>query len=170
MWFTELTGNRIGRINKTGRSSLREFVIPTLNSRPIAIVADPLGRGMWFTEEAGNKVGFIGFDQVIVEFPVPKSQSNSILGGLAFDGDGNLWIQQYVNQDPLSGSTNGTDYVIKLAKSALYASPTQLTASNFTFVPVPTQKTEMHRITEGPDGNMWFTELNKNKVGKVIIR
>jgi hypothetical protein len=27
----------------------------------------------------------------------------------------------------------------------------------------------MHRIIQGPDGNIWFTELNAEKVGKLTI-
>ncbi|MEU9498030.1 hypothetical protein [Streptomyces sp. NPDC048196] len=50
MFFTELTGSRVGRIDTNGR--LREYPTPTPDSRPIAIAA---GRHdhMWFTEEAG---------------------------------------------------------------------------------------------------------------------
>jgi virginiamycin B lyase len=32
---------------------------------------------------------------------------------------------------------------------------------------VPTQKTVMHRIIQGPDKNMWFTELKSDRVGRV---
>jgi virginiamycin B lyase len=37
-----------------------------------------------------------------------------------------------------------------------------------TFYQVPTRDTVMHRIIQGPDGNMWFTELKADKVGKII--
>ncbi len=46
MWFTELVGNMIGRITPNG--TVKEFPIPTRNSRPIEIVAEPGGgRAMW---------------------------------------------------------------------------------------------------------------------------
>jgi len=32
---------------------------------------------------------------------------------------------------------------------------------------VPTQKTVMHRIIQGPDKKMWFTELKSDRVGRV---
>jgi streptogramin lyase len=35
---------------------------------------------------------------------------------------------------------------------------------------VPTTQTVMHRILQGPDGNVWFTELGSNKVGKLVLR
>ena len=37
-----------------------------------------------------------------------------------------------------------------------------------TFYEVPTRNAVMHRIIQGPDGNIWFTELAANKVGKLI--
>jgi virginiamycin B lyase len=37
-----------------------------------------------------------------------------------------------------------------------------------TFYKVPTTQTVMHRIVQGPDGNLWFTELGSNKVGKLV--
>jgi virginiamycin B lyase len=34
---------------------------------------------------------------------------------------------------------------------------------------VPTRDTVMHRIVQGPDGNVWFTELNADKVGRLTV-
>ena len=33
---------------------------------------------------------------------------------------------------------------------------------------VPDRGTVMHRITAGPDGNMWFTELQNDRIGRLI--
>ncbi len=95
MWVTELVGNKIARVSPQGE--IAEFAIPTANSRPIAITPEPGGQNMWFSEEAGNKVARIDPQGKIIEFPVPKMQDNMILAGLAFDGEGNLWTQQYVD-------------------------------------------------------------------------
>ena len=35
--------------------------------------------------------------------------------------------------------------------------------------PVPTRNTLMHRITQGPDGNIWFTELGTDQVGVLMV-
>jgi len=162
MWFTELMGNKIGRVTADGK--IGEFPILTPGSRPIAIGPDPSGQSlMWFSEEVGNKVARIDMQGGITEFPVPKSQENVILAGLAFDGAGNLWVQQYVDQN--EPSPPGADHVIKIDKSILKASRgDKLT---FTFYEVPTHKTVMHRIIQGPDKNMWFTELKSDRVGRV---
>jgi virginiamycin B lyase len=165
MWFTELTGNKIGRITDAG--VITEFPIPTANSRPIAIVPDPQGAGMWFSQEAGNNVAFISSAGLITEYPVPKTRSDLILAGLAFDSSGNLWTQQYV---PKNASPSGIDYIVKIRKEALARAPSLLTAADFTFYAVPSTNTVLHRIVEGPDGFMWFTELFADKVGKLNVK
>jgi virginiamycin B lyase len=174
MWFTELAGNIIGRITPVG--NVKEFPIPTHNSRPIEIVAEPGGgQALWFTEEAGNKVGRIGMDGTITEFPVPKMQDNVILAGLAFDNAGNLWVQQYIdvnNPNAENGKFTGpvgSDYIIRIDKSILAARPSDISKVAFTFYKVPTRQTVMHRIIQGPDGNIWFTEMMPDKVGRLIL-
>jgi len=164
MWVTELVGNAIARVTPDGVVS--EFPIPTFNSRPIAIVPDPNGNGMWFSEEAGNKVARIDLNGSITEFPLPRKRRNYILAGLAFDNQGNLWVQQYVDQNnPLP---KGPDFILKIDKSILTADPSRPRTYPVNSYPVPTRQTVMHRIIQGPDGAMWFTELAANKVGKLV--
>ena len=168
MWATELVGNAIARITPGG--NVDEFPIPTRNSRPIAIVPEPGGKAMWFTEEAGNKVGRIDTedkDGKIVEYSIPRSQENVLLAGLSFDHENNLWVQQYVNHNvPTAG---GTDYLVKIDKAILTANPSDIMGVPFTFYPVPSEDTMMHRIIRGPDGNMWFTEMGTDKVGRLSL-
>lgn len=170
MWVTELVGNAIWRITPTG--DILEKAIPTHNSRPIAIVPEPGSNAMWFTEEAGNRVSRITPDGTITEYPVPMTQSNVILAGLAFDGEGNLWLQQYIDQNdpaPANPSPAGADYVIRIDKSIVKTSPADISRVPITYYKVPSTQTVMHRIVQGPDGNIWFTELGVNKVGKLTL-
>lgn len=169
MWVTELVGNAIARITADGK--VKEFPIPTHNSRPIAIVPEPGSNAMWFSEEAGNRVARITPDGTITEYPVPMAQSNVILAGLAFDDDRNLWVQQYVDQNaptPANPSPTGGDYIIRIDKSILTTSPADISKVPIAFFKVPTTQTVMHRVVQGPDGNIWFTELGSNKVGKLL--
>ena len=163
-------------MGSTPVGNVKEFPIPTHNSRPIEIVAEPGGgQAMWFTEETGNKVGRIGMDGTITEFPVPNTQDKVILAGLAFDNAGNLWVQQYIdmnNPDAQNGTFTGpvgSDYIIKIDKSILEAKPSDISKVPFTFYKVPTRQTVMHRIIQGPDGNIWFTEMMPDKVGRLVM-
>jgi virginiamycin B lyase len=166
MWCTELVGNMIARI--TPKGEVTEFKIPTYNSRPIAIIPGPDGKSMWFSEEAGNKVARIDLEGKITEFRVPLPQANVILAGLAFDSEGNLWTQSYVDiHNPLP---EGPDHIVKLDKAINTAAAGDLSRIPIAYYEVSTHQTVMHRITLGPDGNMWFTELGTDKLGRVTIR
>lgn len=170
MWVTELVGNKIARITPDGE--VTEMAIPSHDSRPIAIVPEPGSDAMWFSEESGNRVARVAADGTITEFPVPTAQANMILAGLAFDRDGNLWVQQYVNQNaptPTAPSPPGDDYVLRIDRSILTAPPGDLSQVPVTYFKVPTRQTVMHRILQGPDGDIWFTELASNRVGKVAL-
>lgn len=165
MWCTELVGNKIARISPAG--VVTEFSIPTHNSRPIAIVPGPDGKSMWFSQEAGRAVARIGLDGVITELKVPLPQENMILAGLTFDNFGNLWTQGYVDSnDPLP---EGPDFIIKIDKSVNITLSNNLANTPIEFFEIPTRNTIMHRIVQGPDGNIWFTELGTNKLGKLAF-
>lgn len=171
MWVTELAGNAIARITADG--TVKEFPIPTHNSRPIAIVPEPGSNAMWFSEEAGNRVARIAPDGTIAEYPLPMTQANVILAGLAFDAEGNLWVQQYIDQNaptPANPSPAGGDYIIRIDKSILTTAPADISRVPMTFYRVPSTQTVMHRILQGPDGQIWFTELGINKVGKLFTK
>jgi virginiamycin B lyase len=175
MWATELTGNAIARIGPG--DSVKEFTIPTPLSRPIAIVPGPDG-AMWFSEEAGGKVGRIDRDGKIMELAVPRPQPNMILAGLAFDGEGNLWVQQYV--DPNNPAPEGADYIVRIDRHAVASlaarahgldgtEPAPSAEGGFTWYPVPTRRTVMHRIIAGPGEAMWFTEMGADRLGRIPL-
>ncbi|MGE0606507.1 MAG: hypothetical protein AB7O62_05210 [Pirellulales bacterium] len=166
MWCTELVGNSIARISPLGE--VAEFTIPTANSRPIAIVAGPDKKSMWFSQEAGNKLGRIGLDGKITEYAVPLSQKNVILGGVACDSQGNLWTHSYV--DPNNPLPAGFDYIIKIDNAIHTAPDGDLSKIPITYYKAISRKTIMHRILQGPDNNIWFTEMGVDKLGKLTVR
>lgn len=169
IWGTELTGNGILNVDNNG--IVHEYSIPSgINlfggSRPIVIVPDPLNRNyMWFTEEKTHTIGRISFDGTINEFPIPKTQQNMLLAGMAFDPYGNAYLQSYVDKNnPLPV---GNDYIIILSNDILYAKPGDLSSVRISYNPTPSNQSVMHRITKGNDGFMYFTELALDKIGKI---
>ena len=166
MWCTELGGGAIARTAPDGR--VDEFAIPTPGSRPISICPSPDGRSMWFGEEAGGRIGRIDLSGRIDEFPVPLTERNAILAGIAFDDAGDLWVQQYVPPPP-DGPT-GNDHIVRFDRAIQTASAGDLSGVAVTYFKAPSQRTVMHRITQGPDGDIWFSELGINRIGKVLRR
>jgi len=167
MWCTELAGNMIARVDAS--RAVREFAIPTPASRPIAVIPAPDGQSMWFTQEAGGKVARIDPDGAITEFPVPLTDRTAILGGLAFDAEGAMWVQQYVPAPPAGAIATANDYIVRIGKDILTASPGDLTSVPVTWFKAPSRGTVMHRITQGPDGNIWFSELGLNRIGRIVL-
>lgn len=166
VWGTELLGSKILKVSKDGE--VKEFTIPSANSRPIAIIPDPEGKCMWFSEEAGVKIGKITFDGKITEYPVPALQKNHIVASLAFDREKNLWVQVYVdNNNPTPA---GYDYIVKFDKSIRDLPGNDISGVPFSTHTIPSRNSVMHRIELGPDGNLWFTELIMDKLGKVTLK
>lgn len=141
MWVTELEASSIGRVTQSG--DVTSFPLPTPNARPIAVFPGPDGN-LWFTEERGNAYGTITTDGTIVEYPT--NVANGELAAGAFDKMGNLWIQFFQ-----------PDIIQRIARDG-----------KVTTYPLKTLGAGQHRITPGPGGNMWFTELAADKVGYVI--
>jgi streptogramin lyase len=74
LWFTEATGDRIGRITPAG--VITEFhMSPPLGRGPTGITAGPDGN-LWFTETTGNMIGRITPAGGIKEFPSPRQPAD----------------------------------------------------------------------------------------------
>ena len=65
LWFTEIDGNRIGRMTPAG-GDLQEFNLLAPDSRPYEIHRPAPTGNLWFTES--SKIGRITTDGVVTEF------------------------------------------------------------------------------------------------------
>ncbi len=140
LWFTEQTGNKIGRMTTTG--AITEFPVPTAGSTLRTITTGADGN-LWFTEGTGNKIGRITPAGEITEFAIPTAGSDP--RGIASGPDGNLWF------------TEGTGNKIgRITPSGV-----------ITEFPIPTPESLPNGITTGPDGNLWFVEMNADKIGRI---
>ena len=112
VWFTESSGNRIGRMNPDG-SGLREFPLPHPDSGPRIIALGSDGN-MWFSEHTGNRMGRITPDGTITEFdiPTPKSMPRAI----ALGGDGNIWFGEFAGGKIGAFSANHDDWIRRLVR------------------------------------------------------
>jgi virginiamycin B lyase len=165
VWGTELNSGKI--LSVTSLGAVREFEIPTSVSRPIAIIPDPEGEFMWFTQENGRKIGRIDMAGRILEYSVPTLQSNHILASLAFDLEMNLWVQVYVDlNEPVPA---GPDYILRFDKSIRSVIGTELTGVAYSTFALPSREVVLHRIRRDWDGNLWFTEMKTDRIGKVVL-
>ena len=143
LWFTEASGNRIGRITPLGvvtefSAGISAFALPSY------ITSGPDGN-LWFSEQNGNRIGRITPLGVVTEFSAgisPGAQPTGITAG----PDGNLWFAE-ANGNRIGRITPlgvVTEFSVGITPGA---APLDITA--------------------GPDGNLWFTELNGNRIGRI---
>src|SRR5262249_23055266 len=103
----------------------------------------------------------------IDEFSVPKTQDNMLLTGITFDREGNLYAESYVSQD--SGPQGGPDFIVELSKEILNAPAGDLSQVTLTRYQGPSGNSVLHRISLGEDCNLYFTELNTDSVGRLLV-
>jgi streptogramin lyase len=140
IWFTEQTGNKIGRMTPSGVMS-SPFFIQHSNAQPEGIAVGPDGN-LWFTEENSQQIGRIT--------PAGKDASGAVTikeytlfsgidlpTGITTGADHNLWFTEASGNrigqlDPSTGAVNEFD--------------------------LPTASQNPAGIASGADGNIWFTE------------
>ena len=185
LWFTEETGNKIGRMTTSGVVT-NEIPIPTPASLPAEIAVGPDNK-LWFTEFDKNRVGRVDSLTTIVDFPVPGagSQPDGIVAAA-----GAIWFTQFGSDqigrmDPTTGDvtdeystgngpgdiTLGTDaglwFTESLDNSIRRLDPiTRVMSPPF---PVPNLggvSSDPSGITAAP-GALWFTQSGSNEIGKI---
>jgi virginiamycin B lyase len=138
IWFSEHTGNRMGRLTPSG--TLTEFDIPTPNSQPRAIALGADGN-IWFGEFAAGKVGRITPQGAITEFALPTPDSGP--RALAAGPDGNIWVSQFRAGRIARVTPDGA----------------------ITEFALPRPNSGPGDITAGADGAMWFLQLSGSMDG-----
>jgi virginiamycin B lyase len=160
-WYVNLLTNSIGRVSTSGQIST--FAITgrsTNNARPINVFQGPDGY-IWVTQEGDNSAslasdsvaangGIARFDPLTSSFINYAQPENKGAGGWLGAEPDTLWFQYQENalvriEVGTSGITSQKDYPL----------------------PVLESKRTGHRITSGPDGNMWFTSLYSDTVSRI---
>ena len=141
LWFTESTGNAIGRIATDG-TGVTEFALPTPARTPLGITTGPDGN-LWFTESTGNAIGRITTAGTVTEFPLPNVGSAPT--GITVGPDDNLWFTELLGNRIGRITTAGT--ISELTLSNANSGPDQLTV--------------------GSDSRIWFTERTGDRIGRV---
>lgn len=132
---------------KTANVSIKEFDVPTPNSRPHDPALAPDG-SLWYTGQMANKLGRLDPKTgQFKEFPLKTPGSGP--HGLVADRDGNIWFtaifKHYIGKlDPKTGEV--TEY------------------------PMPDPRADPHTPTFDQQGILWFTTQEANFVGRLDPR
>jgi virginiamycin B lyase len=179
VWFTELDGDRIGRITPAG--VLTEFPLPAFGRGPRGITRGPDGN-LWFTEFTGNRIGRITPAGIITEFLLPSA--DSFPDGITQGPDGNLWFTErngnrigritpagVIAEFPLPAGggptaiTSGPDGRLWFTRPFASRIGAITTAGVIAEVALPAGSPA--DIVTGPDGNVWFTDLALPRIGRM---
>jgi virginiamycin B lyase len=185
LWFTEYTGNNIGRITTAG--VITEYPVPTADSGPEGITAGPDG-ALWFTEYSGYNIGRITTTGAVTEYPVTVSTSYGPVQ-ITAGPDGALWFIETSNIrnigrittagvitefTPPSGNTpfditTGPDGALWFTERDFSAIGRITTSGKITRYALPTVGSSPCGITVGPDGALWFTDAGLDEIGRITI-
>ena len=145
LWFTEIAGDQIGRITPAG--TVTEFTpSPRPTAGPLRSRPGPDGN-LWFTEANGNQIGRITPAGTVTEFRRPHGQQRA------------RW-----DHDRARTATSGSPRSIRQPDRPDHP------RRHHHRIPRPHgQQRAASGSRPGPDGNLWFTEVNGNKIGRVTV-
>jgi virginiamycin B lyase len=149
VWFTERYGRKIGRISQAG-GAIKEFVLPGSGEFPTAVTT-PSDGTVWFaSNEQPNtaRLGRISPTGVITK--LPAAATNTFVTGLTSGPDGNLWVAE--------ASNYWGDGIAKVNTAGW---------GTFTNYKLPDRAALPQSIVTGLDGNLWFTVVNGNAIGRM---
>ncbi|HTF87817.1 MAG TPA: hypothetical protein VK843_05365 [Planctomycetota bacterium] len=186
LWFTESTGNKIGRITPAG--VITEFPVLTPGSGPYGITVGADGN-IWFTERFANQVAVLDLTTFqITEYVIPTWDTQP--WKIAAGADGLLWFTEE-NMDQIGNCTlsgfitdfdNANNGVGCCFQTGIAAGPTgklwytieigdqigEIFPNNiFTQHQIQSVQVLPWDIAPGSDGNMWFTELSGRAIGQI---
>ncbi len=188
LWFTEVFGNKIGRLSTAG-SVNGEFTVPggsLLTEYPAGITQGPDGN-LWFAEITANLIGRITPAGAVKQFTVPTAGADP--ADIVSGPDGNLWFTEtgankigritpagVFKEFPLpqggmrplgiAAGPDGNLWFSIAGSAAIGRISPQGVFQQFS-LPDAAADPEPAAIAAGPDGNLWFTELNGNNIGRV---
>ncbi len=180
MWFTEIDGNKIAKIDPT--DLITEYPV-TAGSRPETLVNGP-DNNLWFTADARNKIGKMTKTGTVTEYS--PLTANATPTKITTGPDGNLWfIEQsvgkigkittagVVSEYPVSATVvmndivAGSDNALWFTEANVNKIGRMTTTGTVTHFPIPTANSSPNGIALAPDGSLWFTESTGNKIGKI---
>ena len=179
-------------------ASIREYALPTPDSKPGGIVAGPDG-ALWFYETGSNRIGRITTGGEITEFPIPTADASvPYQGFVAVGPDGAVWFTEnrtislgrltadgQFTEMPLELTVRGhlpsrasiavTGLVVGPDGAEWFTSPLsnsiwrmQMDGQMAEYV-LPTADASPAGIVVAPDDSLWFAEPTANQLGRITL-
>ncbi len=128
-------------------SPITEYSVPTSDSGPIAITSG-MSQTLWFTEFQSGKIASLSMPSgVITEIPI-SGETGAHPATIALDHRGNVW---FTDENNASGSV--WMYNPSNSSFSQFKTPDPKTIPIFALVDV--------------QDNIWFSEINKDKIGEL---
>ncbi len=187
VWFTELNADAVGRLDpRTGL--MQHYPLGTKRSvqelLPYGITVDPEGI-VWFTEASNDRLGRLDPATGSIRFFTPPGPIMPLME-VASDPHGTIWATSFSSGmlfrfDPRTnrftrysaappGTQVGGLYGLALSPAGdvwvTILSANTIARLNpatryFTYYQIPTQGSSPLALAIGPDGTIWFSEVNK---------
>lgn len=183
--FTDPAHNAVGQITTAG--TVTETTIPTANANPLAIaVLTTDASHVYFVEHDASKIGILNVNtNTVTEVPTltPNAGPTMIVQG----PDGALWFTENnvakmgwmstngtMKEFPLAPATSATALVVGVDNNLYFGDPAQnkfgalnpLTLGVAEFA-IPTANALPGQMALGPDGRIYMTEVNGNKIAQI---
>lgn len=197
LWFTEINGNRIGKLvpseTEPGTSKgIAEYELPNPDSKPHNIIVAKNGM-VWFTE-LGGRIGRLDpANGNIVELKI--SPENNEPHGLLEDEDGNIWFAEFessaiVRVDPNTGNMKyfpiggGNPHALAKDGNKIWFTlggkfwmgkffnklgRLDIQTGNILEILVPPEKSVPHAMARAGDGTIWFSQLFASKIARLVF-
>ena len=159
LWLTEAFANKIGRITTDG--VIKEFAIPSHHLEPVSLTTGPDG-ALWFTLAGSSEIGRLTTTGQFSFYTIPEAMTVPV--GIAAGPDGALWFSTSPNFFYfLALAFPGSNFMSSGgAPGAIWTLSTTGTFHKFTS---PKFLSDVEFILPGPDGALWFTQNQIQKVG-----
>lgn len=154
LWFTQAGRNQIGRVTTGPTPTFTNF---QTTGNPIGITPGPDGN-LWFVQPTYDRIARITPAGTVTEFdlPGPASMPTQITSG----PDGKLWFSE------TGGYLLGAEPGNRIGRIDPVGTNAEIRDSITEFA-LPSPRSAPTSITSGPDGAIWFTQTNGNRIGRI---
>ncbi len=158
LYIAEHQANMIGKMNYDGLYPIAPFPVPTRGTGPFHITTGSDNR-LWYTELLSGSVGRVTTTGTVFSGITLTPNSGPLDVRRGPDGQ-SMWVTE--------------NYASQIARIDRHLPGTTCGGGGFPSgdycaieYPTPTAGSGPGDIAVGPDGNMWFTETNAGKIGRI---